>query len=296
VARQLYDAWGNIRASAASGTMPTDIGYTGQRLDSYIKLVQMGARWYSPELGRWLSPDTIVPDPSNPQSLNRLSYVYNNPLRFTDPTGHCPKGDKACEDLVKQIQKNYGIDLVDGTGIWIVNTAQSILDGLDEMFAQFQAINAKATKDDVRALFEGATFYRDKDVDGNLAEASGGNVRFSDLWEKEGSTARQFYMAHEMGHLWDSRYSLFHWYFNGISPKFELEVGATTECGFLSGCTYKPGAELPRGDHRRDSSVEDWAESFASVMIPKYHRSIGSKRTQFVEDKVNEWVNSSFRP
>jgi RHS repeat-associated protein len=90
VARQLYDAWGNIRASASRGTMPTDIGYTGQRLDSYIKLVQMGARWYSPELSRWLSPDTIVPDPSNPQSLNRFGYGLNNPVKYIDSGGHFP--------------------------------------------------------------------------------------------------------------------------------------------------------------------------------------------------------------
>jgi len=39
-------------------------------------------------IGRFLQPDTIVPEPANPQSLNRYSYVYNNPLRYTDPTGH----------------------------------------------------------------------------------------------------------------------------------------------------------------------------------------------------------------
>jgi uncharacterized protein CbrC (UPF0167 family) len=31
-----------------------------------------------------------VPEPGNPQALNRYAYVYNNPLRYTDPMGHCP--------------------------------------------------------------------------------------------------------------------------------------------------------------------------------------------------------------
>ena len=48
----------------------------------------MGARWYDPSLNRWISPDTLVPDPANPQSLNRYSFVLGNPLRYRDPTGH----------------------------------------------------------------------------------------------------------------------------------------------------------------------------------------------------------------
>ena len=45
------------------------------------------ARHYDPSLGRFVQPDTIVPEPGNPQALNRYSYVGNNPLRYTDPTG-----------------------------------------------------------------------------------------------------------------------------------------------------------------------------------------------------------------
>ena len=40
-----------------------------------------------PLLGRFTQPDTIVPEPGNPQALNRYSYVLNNPARYTDPTG-----------------------------------------------------------------------------------------------------------------------------------------------------------------------------------------------------------------
>jgi RHS repeat-associated protein len=46
------------------------------------------ARWYDPKLGRFLSADTIVPDGSNPQDLNRLAYVRNNSLKYTDLTRH----------------------------------------------------------------------------------------------------------------------------------------------------------------------------------------------------------------
>ena len=49
----------------------------------------MGARWYDPQLARWASADSIVPQPGNPQSLNRYSYVHNNPVRYYDSDGHC---------------------------------------------------------------------------------------------------------------------------------------------------------------------------------------------------------------
>ena len=47
----------------------------------------------SPYINRFLQPDTIIPDPSNPQSWNRYSYGLNNPSRYTDPTGHAAIGD-----------------------------------------------------------------------------------------------------------------------------------------------------------------------------------------------------------
>ena len=57
----------------------------------------MNARWYVSGIGRFASSDTIVPDPMNPQSFNRYSYSYNNPVNYSDPTGHCADtGDDGC--------------------------------------------------------------------------------------------------------------------------------------------------------------------------------------------------------
>ena len=62
------------------------------------------ARFYSPALGRFVQPDSIIPDQSNPQSWNRFSYVLNNPVRYTDPTGHKfieeDGGIRGCTNLI----------------------------------------------------------------------------------------------------------------------------------------------------------------------------------------------------
>ncbi len=70
------------------GTTPTTYRYTGQRQEAALGLYFYNARWYDPALGRFTQPDTIVPEPGNPQSLNRFAYVRNNPLRYVDPSGH----------------------------------------------------------------------------------------------------------------------------------------------------------------------------------------------------------------
>ena len=75
VSRVLYYPYGETRGT--NGTLPTDFGFTGQRADSYLDIYHMGARDYDPKIGRWLSADTIVPNPANPQSLNRsVSYTH----------------------------------------------------------------------------------------------------------------------------------------------------------------------------------------------------------------------------
>jgi RHS repeat-associated protein len=71
-----------------TGTMLTDKLYTGQREMTGLGIYHYQARFYSPKLGRFLSADTIVPGYANPQAFNRYSYVLNNPVKLTDPTGH----------------------------------------------------------------------------------------------------------------------------------------------------------------------------------------------------------------
>jgi RHS repeat-associated protein len=73
-----------------SGAVATTYKFTGQRLDDSTGLYYYGARYYDAALGRFIQADSIVPQPGNPQALNRYSYTLNNPLKYTDPDGHCP--------------------------------------------------------------------------------------------------------------------------------------------------------------------------------------------------------------
>lgn len=87
--RQAYFPYGDKRLADGSA-LPTgmDTTFTGQKSDDSTGLMYYGARYYDTTLGRFTQADTIIPSPMNPQSLNRYSYVSNNPVRYTDPTGH----------------------------------------------------------------------------------------------------------------------------------------------------------------------------------------------------------------
>ena len=65
-----------------------DPSYTGQTYDAESGLYYYNARYYNPELGRFIQADTIVPDAKNLQAHNRYSYTANNPLKYVDPSGH----------------------------------------------------------------------------------------------------------------------------------------------------------------------------------------------------------------
>jgi len=81
-----YYPFGETRLS--TGSILTDKLFTGQREMAGLGIYHFNARFYSPKLGRFLSPDTIIPEFANPQSWNRFSYAYNSSIIRNDPTGH----------------------------------------------------------------------------------------------------------------------------------------------------------------------------------------------------------------
>jgi RHS repeat-associated protein len=81
-----YDAWGNERDRI--GASANNFTFTGHELDEETGLIYAKARFYDPDIGRFLSQDTVLGDVASPPSLHRYFYVMQNPLRFLDPTGN----------------------------------------------------------------------------------------------------------------------------------------------------------------------------------------------------------------
>jgi len=85
-----YDDYGNIISQTENIT--NDYTYTGKELDKDSGLYYYGARYYDPEIGRWLTKDLQNMLPAmrhlrNAQKLNRYSYVLNNPMNLIDIWG-----------------------------------------------------------------------------------------------------------------------------------------------------------------------------------------------------------------
>ena len=97
VERRSYEPFGKIRAmdyGTNNNTISNQIhqttrAYTGhEQIKEISGLIHMNARVYDSDIGRFLSADTIIQDPHDSQSYNRYSYVRNNPMKYTDPTGN----------------------------------------------------------------------------------------------------------------------------------------------------------------------------------------------------------------
>jgi len=75
-----------------------------------VGLYYYGARYFDPQLGRFVSPDTIIPQQQGSQAWDRYAYVNNNPIKYNDPTGHWYCGDQydpACAETIEEEYQFY---------------------------------------------------------------------------------------------------------------------------------------------------------------------------------------------
>ena len=104
VEHRSFDPWGKMRSVIWEDDSVTNIaqqlitnrGFTGHEHIEEVGLIHMNGRVYDQELGRFLSADPLIQAPFVTNSFNRYSYVMNNPLKYTDPTGFSGYEGGAC--------------------------------------------------------------------------------------------------------------------------------------------------------------------------------------------------------
>ena len=87
-----YDAFGNEKAPDPNDT--NLFRYCGEYFDKETGTIYLRARYYDPEIGRFITEDSVWGKDADPLSLNFYTYCGNDPILFTDPTGHITQQDK----------------------------------------------------------------------------------------------------------------------------------------------------------------------------------------------------------
>jgi RHS repeat-associated protein len=130
-----YDAWGRRRNPIdwSNDNIPQtffiDRGFTGHEHYDIFNLIDMNGRVYDPVIGRFLSPDPIIQSSDFTQSFNSYSYCFNNPLKYSDPTGYNAYGNPWTDQDGKYHPLSEQIDALFNPG-----QLADMLPHLDEFF------------------------------------------------------------------------------------------------------------------------------------------------------------------
>ena len=288
--------------------------------DTYIKLVFLRARYYSPETARFLSKDTWRGDYTRPQSLNGWDYVEGNPVNFGDPSGHIKESEATEADAWRenlsflygiQIDRDYGNTCLFNSGqcVWHNGAWRSV----DELKLVSKAVNHISANtmgmniNKYRSVFGTVRIARRESTwettpvtePPGLAWLLGADVILPNYTFDNGDDYGMYAIIHEFGHVWDFKED------QQLSRGMELALG-TSYCykaiGLFSRCIcqfdIRAGKETPPGDPNRpggpyagENPREDWAEAFANYVYPDYYQGLHNDplrplRRQYVEDQI----------
>ncbi len=253
---------------------------------NWLRLSVLAATW----LGIVISVAPAISD----QAEARLVFGYIEETR----SAQTQYDESLRAEAMRVIAQQYGITLADRTAHWTLAEVLSVRRALTRLENRVAQLADRDAGRAFRVAFESVAFYRDRAYQGNFAYAIGGTISFYDAWAQLGDDGRAFYLAHELGHLWDARTSALHLTLGEISSGFAANVGAfVDEHGRYQLGPNFPGWATGRTlRHRDDSAAEDWAESLATVLVPEFEtseRHIGRVRYTEVQRLMREWAQAT---
>ena len=275
----MYKAFGELRSTPSS--LGTDYKFTGQREEASLGLYFFVSRFFDPSLGRFTSPDTIVPTSTQgTQAWDRYAFVNNNPVRYNDPTGHsaecdlnpcdeeesesqpppsCLPNDAQC--LLEDIQSKYGIVVNNADGLWTPDQLVAIGLGMQKLMA---AMGNEA----FQGLFSGVVFSIG-DCSAKRMCTTGNRDVIIDTRVGNDMAYIQRETVHELAHVWSA-----------ITGTRMSKAFMTATGGYYQSGVYVPGSTPPT-THASLGRGDDWAESVTAFLYPGYG-TLDPTRASFV--------------
>ena len=306
----LFRPFGSYRLEPATNPEITNRGFTGHKENRDIGLTYMNARYYLGEVGQFISADTIVPDPMNPQQFNRYTYSLNSPTNFTDPTGHracastemCAAGSSGAhyQLSIRAQSAMYGIIFTADSGkSWTSTQQQVALIGVrdvDNSLRNLPEFNGYSQGQAFQEVFGSVTFHRSSktqwtDAQGNVhdidygAQAFGRRIEFYD--DATGvdplNPKFRYNVVHELGHV-------FNYMINENSDANPYAaLGGALGGALPSRNTVRKGMEpYPLQQNTRSTKNENY-ELFADGFL---NWTYGSFRGNTEGNQTSNWFNT----
>ena len=265
-----YYPWGTVRWS--SGASPTDYMFTGQQNVASIGLYFYNARFYDAALGRFVQADTIIPSPGLSVAWDRYAYVANNPIKYTDPSGHlaCNAPNVADGDCSEKswatlpgLIASFGINLGEGFSLgemWEILTA---LRAIGMAFSEVMEDHPDPTTA-FRTVFSGVTLLRDSSISPMDGRSSADSI----IRLRPGRITARL-LGHELGHVFSYRMYLAagNWY-TDEHPETMLNGGLWDDNFFITG----ENRAVKGSPYRRNDLRTGYESGYDGDTVPdQYH-------------------------
>jgi RHS repeat-associated protein len=300
--------WGGNRFT--NGTTPTSYRYTGQR-ESEVGLYYYGARFYDPQLGRFVSPDMVIPQGQGSQAWDRYAGMNNNPVRYTDPTGHlvCSDDNVAegdCSDEGAGAWR-FGVTF---EGDWTDSRKEAVRRALVAVGSRIAGDSGLSSWDAFDAVYGGIQFTWCEDcVDGFGWAAGDHEIRFDGMYAD--STTNERLVVHELGHMFDRAVCSYYSgtgscnsdsYYHGTTA----HSGLTGRMGTGEGGLGRPSYTDPNEDNwgfaggfgdwqfavsNIESTVEVWADMMVGYTYDTWRNDPrGNARQNYMDVQMTSYI------
>ena len=326
--RQLVDTTGAVQATyaydpfgvpLAGGDVYNPYQFTGEAWDAEVELLYLRARYYQPEVGRFITKDPWTGDYDRPATLNLFAYTLNNPANLVDRSGyqgcmdvHCeaPMVDAALKTRADQLERDYGI-LVGSRQLYRGVGGEPDLGYA--LWSDWRALELDilrwAARDFAAEMQGGSAAFKTRVGQVRVYKRQSALVVFGEHYRGFTSpfsiSFSGFWWDDVAGQKWTVVHELAHWWDFGIGKNAGLLSGGMLSRGMWTREVVEcrmPRVEGEKGDlevrgwkkGRKTDGLnprEDWAESVAAYVYDDHaHRvqkEISRRRWRYVAEQMN---------